>query len=168
MRYSVLNLNASVADVEKILRRLFSEDIELVTVLERALDHVEADPGQMEQVILNLALNARDAMPNGGKLTFKSSNVELDAAFVARHDSARPGYHVLFEVSNTGVGIDPEAIPHLFEPFFTSNDQGKGTGLGLATAYGIVKQSNGYVGVESEVGRGSDVPSLLAARRQSR
>lgn len=106
-------------------------------------------------MILNLALNARDAMPNGGKLTFKSSNVELDAAFAERHDGARLGHHVLFEVSDTGVGIDPDAIPHLFEPFFTSKDPGKGTGLGLATVYGIVKQSNGYVGVESEVGQGT-------------
>ncbi len=152
---TVLNLNSSVADVEKMLRRLIGEDIELVTVLEPVLDHIEADPSQIEQVILNLALNARDAMPNGGKLTFKSSNVELDASFIAHHDGATPGHYVLFEVSDTGVGIDPEAMPHLYEPFFTSKDQGKGTGLGLATVYGIVKQSRGYLGVESEVGRGT-------------
>ena len=151
----VLNLNASVTDVEKMLRRLIGEDIELAMVLDPDLDRIEADRGQIEQVILNLALNARDAMPTGGKLVFKSSNVELGEDFAARHDGVTPGPHVLLEVSDTGVGIDAETLSHLFEPFFTSKGQGKGTGLGLASVYGIVKQSNGYVGVESELGQGA-------------
>ncbi len=154
-RPTVLNLNSSVTDVEKMLRRLIGEDIQVLMVLEPDLDPIEADRGQIEQVILNLALNARDAMPKGGKLVFKSSNVELSEAFAARHDGATPGHHVLLEVSDTGVGIASEALSHLFEPFFTSKEQGKGTGLGLASVYGIVKQSGGYVGVESEVGQGT-------------
>ncbi len=151
----VLDLNAVVADTSKILRRLIGEDIELVMVTDPALGRVEADPGQLAQVILNLAVNARDAMPRGGRLILKTANVELDDGFVRHHAGGRSGSHVMLEVSDTGIGMDAETRSHLFEPFFTTKGPGEGTGLGLATVYGIVKQSGGYVEVQSEPGRGT-------------
>ncbi|OGG56641.1 MAG: hypothetical protein A3F84_08440 [Candidatus Handelsmanbacteria bacterium RIFCSPLOWO2_12_FULL_64_10] len=155
LRPKALDLNALVSDMGRMLRRLISEDVDLVTVLRPGLGRVKADPGQIEQVIVNLAVNARDAMSEGGKLTVETENVSLDEAYVREHPDASPGLHVRLTVSDTGCGIDPEIRPHLFEPFFTTKEAGKGTGLGLATVYWIVTQSGGHISVASEPGEGS-------------
>jgi len=163
----VLDLNAVVTSTEKMLRRLIGEDIELLTRRGSDLGSVEADPGQLEQMILNLAVNARDAMPRGGRLTIETANVELDPAFVRRHPGAQPGAHVALVVSDIGMGMDADTQAHLFEPFFTTKGPGQGTGLGLATVYGIVKQSGGYISVESELGRGTSFTIYLPRIEQA-
>jgi two-component system cell cycle sensor histidine kinase/response regulator CckA len=150
----VLDLNALVANMDRMLRRVIGEHIELETVLSPGLGSVRADAGQLEQVIINLAVNARDAMPAGGKLSIRTGNVEV-ARSSRLHADVRPGSYVRLTVADTGKGMDAEIMVHLFEPFYTSKETGKGTGLGLSTVYGIVKQSGGEVVVESKPGRGA-------------
>jgi len=151
----ILDLNAIVGDVEKMLGRLIGEHIDLTLVLSKAIGMVKADRTQIEQVMLNLAVNARDAMPQGGKLTIETANVELDEASARRPRYLLPGSYVLLKVTDTGCGMNPDVQAHIFEPFFTTKEKGKGTGLGLATVYGVIKQSGGYVLVESELGKGT-------------
>ncbi len=150
-----LDLNGVVRESEKLLHRALGEDVQLVTTLEPEVWTVRCDAGQIEQVILNLAINARDAMPDGGKLTIETANVQIDDDFVAQQRFMHVGPHVRLRVSDTGVGMTPEVKGHAFEPFFTTKPQGKGTGLGLATVYGIVKQSGGAILLESEPERGT-------------
>jgi len=152
----VVALNGIIQDTENMLRRLIGEDIELRTELDADLGRVKADQGQIEQVILNLAVNARDAMPSGGKLTIKTENSEMSELDVRRYSyPVKPGRYVLLTVTDTGVGMDSATQTHIFEPFFTTKEKGKGTGLGLATVYGVVKQSDGYIEVHSELAKGT-------------
>ncbi|MEW6543018.1 MAG: PAS domain-containing protein [Nitrospirota bacterium] len=155
LRPVLLDLNAAVGNVEPMLRRLIGEDIELVTVKGDGLWKIKADPSQIEQVVLNLAVNSRDAMPNGGRITIETANVERAARSSSRPDGGQSGQSVMLAVGDTGCGMDAEVKAHLFEPFFTTKPQGRGTGLGLATVYGIVQQSGGSIVVESGVERGT-------------
>ena len=150
-----LDLNTVVRRVDGLLQRVIGEDIDLVVRLAEPLDRTLADAGQVEQIIMNLAVNARDAMPSGGMLTIETRSVHLDDNHLARHPGARPGRHVMLAISDTGVGMTPETQARIFEPFFTTKKRGEGTGLGLATVYGIVKQSGGWIWVYSEVGQGT-------------
>ncbi|HME34797.1 MAG TPA: PAS domain S-box protein [Candidatus Sulfotelmatobacter sp.] len=151
----VINLNDIMLNLDSLLRRLIGEDIEVLTVPSNDLGSVKADPGQIEQVIMNLALNARDAMPQGGKLTLETSNEQLDESYAERHRPTEPGRYVMLAVSDTGHGMTPETLARIFEPFYTTKEVGKGTGLGLSMVYGIVKQSGGYIWVYSEPDRGT-------------
>jgi len=151
----LLDLNAIAAGVEKLLRRLIGDEVEFVLEAAPDLGRVVADPGQIEQVLVNLAVNARDAMPEGGRLTVATRNVDIDADVARRYPPMTPGRYVSLRVSDSGEGIPPDIIPHIFEPFFTTKPQGKGTGLGLATVYGIVKQSEGFIFAENAPGGGA-------------
>jgi two-component system, cell cycle sensor histidine kinase and response regulator CckA len=159
----VLSLNLVIADIDEMLRRLIGEGIQVRTVLDPDLEAVKADPTQMEQVILNFCINARDAMPEGGTIVIETANVEADETLVARHFPMKPGHYVRLAVSDSGTGMDKETLSHVFEPFFTTKEPEKGTGLGLATVYGIVKQSGGHVWGYSEPGHGSTFSVYLPA-----
>src|SRR5271157_2044889 len=159
----VINLNSVVEEMGKLLPRLIGEDIELVVRADEELGTIRADASQMEQIIMNLAVNARDAMPNGGKFVIETRNVDLDQTYTASHPLMKPGPYVQLTVSDSGTGMDAETQSHIFEPFFTTKEKGKGTGLGLATVYGIVKNHNGFINVESEMGAGTTFSVYIPA-----
>ena len=150
-----IDLNEVVLNLDKLLRRLMDENIEMNTHTQKNIGKVKADPAQIEQVIMNLVVNARDAMPDGGRILLETSNADLDSAYADEHVTVKPGKYVMLAVSDTGVGMSQQTIAHIFEPFYTTKESGSGTGLGLSTVYGIVKQSGGYIWVYSEPGKGS-------------
>ena len=170
LKPKVLDLNLVVLNMDKMVRRLMNENIEMRTSVEKNLGAVKADPGQIEQVVLNLIVNARDAMPDGGKLWIESRNVELELGMTSDQASIKPGPYVMLSVRDTGVGISAETLPHIFEPFYTTKESSRGTGLGLSTVYGIVKQSGGHISVTSELGKGTTfsvyLPRLEEAPQQ--
>ena len=170
----VINLNDLIIKMDQMLRRLLGQDIEFVTLPSGNLNLVEADPGQIEQVIMNLAINARDAMPNGGKLTIETANITLDDSGALKHSEASSGPYVMLSVTDTGRGMTREIQKRIFEPFFTTKEEGKGTGLGLATCFGIAKQNDGHIEVHSELGQGATfklylprTESAIQAREES-
>ena len=155
LRPKIIDLNSIVVNLDHLLRRLMSANIEMKTFVSKDVGTIKADPGQVEQVIMNLVVNARDALPEGGRIVIETSNADLDSAYTLDHAIVRPGPYVLLAVSDTGIGMSAETVAHIFEPFYTTKESGRGTGLGLSTVYGIVKQSGGYVWVYSELGRGT-------------
>lgn len=163
----VLDLNTVVQKIELLLQRLIGDDVQIQSKLDPKIGRVRADPGQLEQVIMNLAINARDAMPNGGKLFLETSNIDADEAYVKQHSTVTPGPYVMLSVSDSGAGMDSSMLDRIFEPFFTTKERGKGTGLGLSTVYGIVKQSGGYIWVYSELGMGTAFKIYLPRTAES-
>lgn len=161
LRPKVINLNRVVEGMGKMLGSLMGEGIVLKMALDPSLGAVRADPGQMEQVIMNISLNGRDAMPRGGKMTLETQNIELGEDYCQDHPEATPGRYVMLAATDTGSGMDKPTLEKIFEPFFTTKEQGKGTGLGLSTVYGIVRQSGGSIFVYSEVGRGTSFKIYL-------
>jgi two-component system, cell cycle sensor histidine kinase and response regulator CckA len=159
----VLELNDIVKETGKLLRRMIGEDIVFTTVLDPNISRIKVDPGQIGQVLMNLAVNARDAMPRGGKLTIETSNIELDQEYADQHSDCKPGHYVRMAVSDNGCGMTPELQSHIFEPFFTTKGPGEGTGLGLATVYGIIKQSGGTINLYSEPEYGTTFKIYLPA-----
>jgi two-component system, cell cycle sensor histidine kinase and response regulator CckA len=162
-----LDLNSIVVNLDKLLRRLMDDNIEMVTSVRENVGKVKADPAQIEQVLMNLVVNARDAMPQGGRIVIETANVDLDSGYADGHATVKPGRYVMLAVSDTGVGMDRETVAHIFEPFYTTKDSGRGTGLGLSTVYGIVKQSDGYIWVYSEPGKGSSFKVYLPRVEES-
>jgi two-component system cell cycle sensor histidine kinase/response regulator CckA len=161
MQPRCVDLNELLRSLDKMLRRMIGEDIEVMTALADGLGAVKVDPGQVDQVVMNLVVNARDAMPKGGKLTIETQNVRLDDQYAQKHNYVRAGDYVLLSVSDNGTGISPETQARMFEPFFTTKEAGKGTGLGLSMVYGIVKQSGGSIEVYSELNQGSTIKIYL-------
>ncbi len=162
-----LDLNSIVVNLDKLLRRLMDENIEMTTAVQENVGKVKADPAQLEQVIMNLVVNARDAMPQGGRILIETANVDLDSAYADDHATVKPGRYVMLAVSDSGVGMDRDTVAHIFEPFYTTKESGHGTGLGLSTVYGIVKQSGGYIWVYSEPGKGSTFKVYLPRVEES-
>ncbi len=162
-----LDVNSIVINLDKLLRRLMDDNIEMTTAVSENVGKVKADPAQIEQVLMNLVVNARDAMPQGGRIVIETSNIELDSAYADGHASVKPGRYVMLAVSDTGLGMDRDTVAHIFEPFYTTKESGRGTGLGLSTVYGIVKQSGGYIWVYSEPGKGSTFKVYLPRIEES-